>query len=131
MRIDLGRGDISVTQQRLYHPKIGSVVQKMAGEGMAQHVRAQLAESRRGCERLEVAGKMLARQVPAWLKEGKSHFVSRREFADHRSVRYSCMALLAASLSGTRRSLLPLPRTASMRALRWAADIGSATSSET
>src|SRR6266566_5210215 len=37
------------------------------------------------------------------------------------------MAFLAASLSGTRRSLLPLPRTVSMRALRSAAEIGSAT----
>src|SRR5260370_35428602 len=74
MRIDLGRGDISVTQQRLYHPKIGSVVQKMAGEGMAQHVRAHLAESRRGGKRLEVAGKMLARQGPRLAEGGKKPF---------------------------------------------------------
>ncbi len=41
------------------------------------------------------------------------------------------MAVLAASLSGTSRSLPPLPRTISMRALRSAAEAGSATSSDT
>ena len=41
------------------------------------------------------------------------------------------MARLAASLSGTSRSLPPLPRTTSMRWSRRAADAGSATSSET
>ena len=41
------------------------------------------------------------------------------------------MAAFAASLSGTSRSRPPLPRTVSMRALRAAAEAGSATNSET
>src|SRR4051794_10848674 len=43
MGVDLCRGDVGMAQQRLYDPKIGAVVQQMAGKGVAEHVRAHLS----------------------------------------------------------------------------------------
>src|SRR5215831_14456726 len=102
MRIDLSRGDVGMTQQHLHHPKIGSVVQEMAGEGVAQHVRAHLGspESRCGGKRPELAGKMLALQLPHLAKGGKKPFRLLASIRRPKSARYSCMACLAASLSG-------------------------------
>lgn len=38
--VDLGGGDVGMAQQHLQAPQIGAVAEQMAGEGMAQHVRA-------------------------------------------------------------------------------------------
>ena len=67
MGVDLRRGNIGMAEQRLHHAQIGAVVQQVAGEGVAQHVRAHLRRraARRCRERLELAGEMLARQMAA------------------------------------------------------------------
>ena len=39
VRVNLGRGDVGMTQHLLDAAQIGAVVEQMAGEGMAQHVR--------------------------------------------------------------------------------------------
>ena len=40
MGVDLRRGDVGVAEQFLHDAQIGAVLQQMAGEGVAQHVRA-------------------------------------------------------------------------------------------
>ena len=40
MGIDLGRRNVGVAEQGLHDTQIGAIVQKVAGEGVAQHVRA-------------------------------------------------------------------------------------------
>ena len=64
--INLRRGNVGMAEQRLHHAQIRAIVQKVAGEGVAQHVRAQLRrpQSGGGGERLEIAGKMLAGEMP-------------------------------------------------------------------
>ena len=39
MGIDLGRGNIGMTQQFLDASQIGTVIQEVGGEGVAQHMR--------------------------------------------------------------------------------------------
>src|SRR6056297_3710294 len=39
MGVDLGRGEIGMTQQRLDHPQVGPARQQMRGKGVAQPVR--------------------------------------------------------------------------------------------
>ena len=41
MGIDLGRGDIGMTQQRLDHPQVRPARQKVGGKGVAQLVRSR------------------------------------------------------------------------------------------
>jgi hypothetical protein len=38
VRIDLGRGNVGMTQQELHHPQVGSVIHQMGGKCMAQHM---------------------------------------------------------------------------------------------
>src|SRR6266487_6097494 len=63
VRIDLRRRDIGMAEEYLYRAQIGPVLQQMAGECMPQHMRAETrGPQTRACrERLELAGKMLAR----------------------------------------------------------------------
>ena len=42
MSINLRGRDVGMAEQRLHHAQVCAIVQKMAGEGMAQDVRAQL-----------------------------------------------------------------------------------------
>ena len=62
MSIDLRRRDIRMAEQLLQHPQIGSVLQEMAREGVAQHMRANPrgGDPRRGGASFEIAGKCLA-----------------------------------------------------------------------
>ena len=39
MGIDLGSSEIDMTQELLNHPQVGTAVQEMGSEAMAQHVR--------------------------------------------------------------------------------------------
>ena len=79
MGIDLRGGNIGVAEQRLHHAQIGAVVQEVAGEGVAQHVRADLrgAQPGGGGERLEFAREMLAGEVAALAEGGKQPFRCR------------------------------------------------------
>ena len=43
VRINLGRGDIAVSQQFLHRAQVAAGLQQMAGKGVAQHVRMDLA----------------------------------------------------------------------------------------
>ena len=74
--VDLGGRDVGVAEQRLYHTKVGTVMQEVAGEGVAQHVRAHLRrlEACRGGERFQLAGKMLPAQVSAFAERWKQPF---------------------------------------------------------
>ena len=45
MGIDLGRGNIGMTQQFLDASQIGTVIQEVGGEGVAQHMRCLLYTS--------------------------------------------------------------------------------------
>ena len=67
MRIDLCRRNIGMTEQFLDDAQIGAILQQMAGEGVAQHVRAdpRRRDSCRSGNGLEVAGEKLAAQIPA------------------------------------------------------------------
>jgi hypothetical protein len=38
MRIDLGRGNVGMTQQQLHHPQVGSVIHQMGRKCVAQHM---------------------------------------------------------------------------------------------
>ncbi len=62
MGINLGSRDIAVAEQGLHDAQIGTIVQQMARERVAQHVRAD-QPSREACrngEFLQVAREMLA-----------------------------------------------------------------------
>jgi hypothetical protein len=67
MGIDLRRGNIGVAEQFLHDAQIRTVLQKMACEGMAEHMRANPrgADSRSGGAGLEIAGESLAGEMPA------------------------------------------------------------------
>ena len=67
MGVDLRGRNIGMAEQRLHHAQIGAIVQEVAGEGMTQHMRADLCgfQPGRGGEGLEVARKMLAREMAA------------------------------------------------------------------
>ena len=67
MRIDLRRRNVGVAEQLLHGAQVGAVLQQMAGEGMAQHVRRNLCRGDAGArgKRFQVAGEDLAGQVAA------------------------------------------------------------------
>ena len=67
MRVDLRGRDIRMSEQRLHRAQVGAVLQQMARESVTQHVRAHLLwfQAGGGRERFQVAGEMLARQMPA------------------------------------------------------------------
>ncbi len=54
-----------MAQQRLHHAQVGAVVQQVAGEGVAQDVRAdaRAVDAAQNGERLQLTGKMLAGEV--------------------------------------------------------------------
>jgi hypothetical protein len=76
MGIDLRGRDIGVAEQRLHDAQIGAVVQKVAGEGVAQHVRRDQPrrQARAGCEFFQVAREMLSRQMTAFAEGRKQPF---------------------------------------------------------
>ena len=61
MRIDLRRRNIGMAEQFLHDAEIRAVLQKMAGEGMAQHMRADARRRNAGeaGNRLDIAGEDL------------------------------------------------------------------------
>ena len=71
--IDLRGRDVGVAEQRLHDAQVGAVVQQVAGEGVAQHVRAHLlgAQPGAGRERLQFAREMLAGEVAAVAERGE------------------------------------------------------------
>src|SRR5437588_11090332 len=65
--VNLRGRNIGMPEQGLHRAQVGAVLQQVTRKGVTQHVRAdplRLQAGRRG-EHLEVARKMLARQVPA------------------------------------------------------------------
>src|SRR5690606_29348205 len=66
VRVDLGGGDVRVTEQLLYGTQVGAAVQQMAGESMTEHVRADAAGIDTGfqCQLLELLGEALPREMP-------------------------------------------------------------------
>lgn len=76
MRIDLRRRNVGVAQQGLDHPQISAVMEKMTGEGMAQHMRADETRRQSGDrrKRFQVARKMLPGEMPAFAEGGKQPF---------------------------------------------------------
>jgi hypothetical protein len=70
VRVNLGRGNVGVAKQRLHHPQVSAIVQKMTRESVAQDVRAHLfrAQTSDRSQGLQLAGKMLARDVAALAK---------------------------------------------------------------
>src|SRR6516165_440522 len=76
MRVDLRGRDVGVAEQRLDDAQIGAVMQKVAGEGMSQHMRRYQArhEARGRSQFLQVARKMLSRQMAAFTERRKQPF---------------------------------------------------------
>src|SRR5208282_5509531 len=72
MGVDLRGRNVGMAKQRLYHTQIGAVVQEVAGESMAQHVRAQICRTQTGRrrERLKFTGEVLASEMTA-VAEGR------------------------------------------------------------
>src|SRR5581483_10717368 len=70
--VDLRGRNIGVAKKRLHHAQIRTVMQKVAGEGVAQNMRAEARrlDSAGRAERLEFAREMLTRQVTL-LSEGR------------------------------------------------------------
>lgn len=73
MRIDLRRGNVGVSEQFLNDTQIGAVLQQMAREGMAQHMRAHARNGDSGArgDRLDVARENLPAQMAAGAFGGK------------------------------------------------------------
>src|SRR6185295_10110615 len=73
MGIDLGGRDVGMAEQRLYDAQVRAVMQQVAGKGMAQHVRRDQPrrQPRRRRQFLQVAGKVLPRQMSALAERGK------------------------------------------------------------
>ncbi len=67
MGIDLRGRNVGMTEQRLHDPKIGPVVQEVAGKSVTQNMRADLCRPQSGGrgQRLEFTREMLARQMTA------------------------------------------------------------------
>ena len=76
MGVNLRGRNVGMAEQRLHHAEVGPVLQQMTGKSMAQHMRADLCgfEARGRRQRLELAGEMLAAQVPALAERGKQPF---------------------------------------------------------
>ena len=70
MRINLGRRNIGVTEQRLHDAQIRAVMQQVRRECVTQHMRTDEARRETGCRRkfLEVAREMLPRQMSAFAR---------------------------------------------------------------
>src|SRR5208283_3072705 len=73
MSVNLRRRDIGVAEQFLHNAQIGAVLQQMAGEGMAQSMRMDVARgySRRDRRRLKIAREGLTGQMAAVAVRGK------------------------------------------------------------
>ena len=71
--VDLRGGDVGVAEELLDDAEIGAVLQQVAGEGMAHHVRRDLRRGNPGPRRqvLEIAGKSLPGQVAAVAEGGE------------------------------------------------------------
>ena len=67
MGVNLCRGDIGMAEHLLYRTQIGAMVQEVAGEGVAQHVRRHLAriEASLDCQILQQLTHAMACQVAA------------------------------------------------------------------
>ena len=79
--IDLRRRNIGMAEQFLHDAQIGAVLQKMAGEGVAQHMRADPRRGDPGLRGygLEIAGKNLPAQMAAGgRRRGKARVRQRR-----------------------------------------------------
>ena len=65
-----------MAEQRLHDAQVGAVVQQMAGKGVAQHVRRDQPRREARCRRqfLQIARKMLPRQMAALTEGGKQPF---------------------------------------------------------
>ena len=63
-------------KQRLHDAQIGAIVQEVAGESMAEHMRAHsvAAQSCTGREAFQVPGEMLSRDMPALAERGEKPF---------------------------------------------------------
>ena len=63
--VNLCRGNVGVAQQGLYDAQIGAVLQKMTGERVAQHVRADRGRGNTGRygKILEFPRRMLTREM--------------------------------------------------------------------
>ena len=67
MGVNLRGGDVGVAEQLLHGAQVGAVLQKVAGKGVAQHVRRYLRGGNAGPrgQPLQFARENLARQVAA------------------------------------------------------------------
>ena len=67
MGIDLRRRNIGVAEQILDDAQVRAVLQQMAGEGVAQHVRADArrGDASGGRDKLEIAGERLSGKMAA------------------------------------------------------------------
>jgi len=94
MGVDLRGRDVGMAEQRLHDAQIGAVMQKMAGEGMAQHVRADQSRRQTGGRRqfLQLACEMLPRQMPALAERRKQPFRGEPFFDAGPSFFFSCFS---------------------------------------
>lgn len=71
--VDLRRGNVRMAQQLLHHSEVGTVLQQVGSECVAQHVRGNLAGIETGGDGkvLQVSCKMLACQMSAVAMGGK------------------------------------------------------------
>src|SRR5262245_13836508 len=76
VRVDLRRRNVGVAEERLHHARISTVVQEMACESMAEHMRAHLAgaQPRRLGKLLELAREVLAREMAAFAERREQPF---------------------------------------------------------
>ena len=76
MGIDLRGGNIGMAEQGLHHPQVGAVVQEVAGEGVAQHVRREplAGDAAARAQRLQFAGEMLAGEMALLAERRKQPF---------------------------------------------------------
>ena len=134
MRIDLRRRNVGVAEQFLHDAQIRAVLQKMAGKGMAQHMRADARRRYAGGPAIVLISraKTWRLRCPLSPSAGKSQaLAAARGSAFSSSVRYSVIAARAGSEIGTMRSRPPLPRTRIKGSRLRAALFGRQTSSET
>ena len=76
MGVDLGGGHIRMAQKLLHHAQVSAILQQVAGEGMPQHMRADLVGRKpgSGSDSLEIARKHLAGQVAGLALRRKQEF---------------------------------------------------------
>ena len=105
-----------MAEQRLQHAEVDATVQKMGGEGVAQHMRGKPAppvEVRLGAERLQVAREFLPREVARLAQEGKSRCCAAALLLRPLPSE-SGPGLARLPFRGTMRSRPPLPFTVSI-----------------